>query len=347
MYKLSKKCIWGGLYLVNTKALLLVLASYNETHAENEDISDQINLFNNISWRIIANNKIVDADKNSWITKQKYNESIVKVIAKAVADCITDKNEFANKGEGDVITFNVDAKTYSAKNWNAVVLWNYLHILKCDYLKNVNRNQDEIFKELKTRICNNYPSEGVSNLAGEIDKAIVVIQDYDKALSLKAEMKKFNQVYKDTQGAKLETIIENNTRITPIADLKLAGPKQKDEITATKEDIAHIYALSLQNLTIPNFNPNFNNIFTPIKIKMDSDLYFVNEYRIWLDLKDYLGTRYYDIGEITKNENLLELQHPSDRWDKYYLVDNPDIIKKIESKISMLFEGLALARTSS
>ena len=40
----------GGLYLVNTKALLLVLASYNETHAENEDISDLINPFNNISW---------------------------------------------------------------------------------------------------------------------------------------------------------------------------------------------------------------------------------------------------------------------------------------------------------
>ena len=267
-------------------------------HAEDKNISELINVFNNISWRIMANNKIVDADKNSWITKQKYNESIVKVIAKAVADCITDKNEFANKNANDVITFNVTAKNYTKANWNAVVLWNYLHILKYDYLKNVNRNQDEIFKELKTRICNNYPSEGVSNLAGEIDKAIVVIQDYDKALSLKAEMKKFNQVYKDTQGAKLETIIENNTRITPIAGWKLAGPeKRKSEITTVKEDIAHIYALSLQNLTIPNFNPNSNNIFTPIKIKMDNDLYFVNEYRIWLDLKDYsLGTRYYDIG---------------------------------------------------
>lgn len=303
----------------------MVLTSYNETHAENEDISDLINLFNNISWRIIANNKIVDADKNSWITNQKYNKSIVKVIAKAVADCITDKNEFANKGEGDVITFNVDAKTYSAKNWNAVVLWNYLHILKWDYLNNVKHNQDEIFKELKTRICNNYPSEGVSNLADEINKAIIVIQDYDKALSLKAEMEKFNQVYKNTIGAKLETIIENNTRITPIADWELEGPKRKGEITTVKEDIAHSHSLLLWNLTIQNFN----NIFTPIKIKMDNDLYFVNEYRICLALKDYyLETRYYDIGEITKNKNLLELQHPADRWDKYYLVNNPDIIKK-------------------
>ena len=320
----------------------MVLASYNETHAENEDISDLINLFNNISWRIIANNKIVDADKNSWITKQKYNESIVKVIAKAVADCITDKNEFANKGERDVITFNVDAKTYSAQNWNAVVLWNYLHILKWDYLKNVKRNQDKIFEELKTRICDNYPSEGVSNLADEIDKAIIDIKEYDKALSLKAEMKKFNQVYKDTRGAKLETIIQNNTRITPIADWELVGPKQKGEITATKENIANIHSLLLRNLTTPNFN-----IFTPIKIKMDSDLYFVNEYLIWLDLKDYsLGTRYYGIGEITKNKNLLKLKHPTDSLDKYYFVNDRDIMNKIESKISMLFEGLALKRTA-
>ena len=44
------------------------------------------------------------------------------MIAKAVADCITDKNEFAFKGEGDVVTFAVEAKNYTDENWNAVVL---------------------------------------------------------------------------------------------------------------------------------------------------------------------------------------------------------------------------------
>jgi len=66
----------------------------------------------------LANPKIrfVDADKNNWITNTKYNKSIIKVIAKAVADCVTDKSEFANKGVNDAITFNAEAKIYTYEN---------------------------------------------------------------------------------------------------------------------------------------------------------------------------------------------------------------------------------------
>ena len=316
-------------------------------HAEDKNISELINVFNNISWRIMANNKIVDEDKNSWITKQKYNESIVKVIAKAVADCITDKNEFANKNANDVITFNVTAKNYTKANWNAVVLWNYLHILKYDYLNNINSNQDEIFKELKTRICDNYPSEGVSNLEGKINRAIIDIKEYDKALSLKAEMALFNQVYVNTREATLETIIKNNTRITPIADWELVGANMPcklkgADITTAKVNIADIRSLLLWNVS----TSHFKGIFTPIKIKMDNGLYFVNEYNIWGSLRTYdFGKASYKIEEISKDVTLHGMRWRSDDYYKYKL-DDLDIINKIESEVSTLFDGLSLTRLS-
>ena len=316
------------------------------SHAEHKDISEVINLFNNVSWRIMANNKIVDADKNSWITKQKYNTSIVKVIAKAiakaVADCITDKNEFANKNANDVITFNVTAKNYTKANWNAVVLWNYLHILKYDYLNNINCNQDEIFNELKTRLCDNYPSEGVSNLDGEI----IDIKGYDEALSLKAEMELFNRVYKNTREATLETIIKNNTRITPIADWELVGAnmpcKLQRDITKQKVNIEDIDSLLLWNV----LTSYFKGIFTPIKIKMDNGLYFVDEDNIWGSLRAYdFGKASYKIDEISKDVTLHGKQWRSDDYKKYKL-DDLDIINKIENKVSTLFDGLQLRRLS-
>ena len=55
----------GMPYLAKAIAIVSILGCCNEVRAKYTDISDIINLFNNISWRIIANNKIVDAGESN------------------------------------------------------------------------------------------------------------------------------------------------------------------------------------------------------------------------------------------------------------------------------------------
>lgn len=186
-----------------------------------DDLSEIINLFNNISWRILANHKIADADNNNnWITQTKYNESIIKVIAQAVADCVTDKNEFARKNAGDVITFNANARDYKQKHWNAVVLYNYLHVLKHSYLNGevgdgyeiFEDKKNKIFNTVKSRICAHYLAEGVYYITRKVTNAISNIKAYDKALSLSDEMTRFYRCYEETKGKSIDALIQEQAK---------------------------------------------------------------------------------------------------------------------------------------
>ena len=318
-----------------------MLGCYNEVRAEYEykEASEIINLFNNISWRIIANNKIVDASESNWITNTKYNESITKVIAKAVADCITDKNEFANKGANDVITFAVEVKSYTHENWNAVVLWNYLHVLKWDYLNNITRSKDEIFKEIRKNISAKYPTEGVEDLSGKLNKAISDIKAYDKELSLADEMKKFSDIYKRTKGATLESIIRQNTRITPIADWVPVGTNLPSKIKGediTKIDITQNYvgSIMLFNVMLEQFLP----VLTPIKVKLKNGIYFINQYRFWANIpRDIPIESKYDMESISVKKSLTIEQ----AWNNYDGNYDLEIRKEIYKKILTLFEDIA------
>ena len=75
-----------------------------------------LNLYNQLSWRIIANNTIFDAKESRWITDEYYSESIRNVIGEAIADCVTERNEFAGKSETDVMSFAVEATSYTARD---------------------------------------------------------------------------------------------------------------------------------------------------------------------------------------------------------------------------------------
>ena len=84
---------------------------------------------------LIQNDK--EYAKHKWITKdEKYKKSKTKVIGKAIADCVTEENEFAGKTADDIITFDnkpnsakkyIDPKNYKPEHWNAVILYNYVH----------------------------------------------------------------------------------------------------------------------------------------------------------------------------------------------------------------------------
>ena len=56
----------------------------------------------------------------TWIKNPYYWASIVKVIGKAVGDCVTGGNEFKGKKYGNVITFaKTNFESYTPENWNA------------------------------------------------------------------------------------------------------------------------------------------------------------------------------------------------------------------------------------
>ena len=45
-----------------------------------------------------------------------------------MGDCVADKNEFKGKEATDSITFEKTfSETYKPANWNAVILYNYVH----------------------------------------------------------------------------------------------------------------------------------------------------------------------------------------------------------------------------
>ena len=57
-----------------------------------------------MSWRANASNYVNNPAVKGWFKGDKYKESIFKVIAKAIADCVQKKGEFADI-KGQVIEF--------------------------------------------------------------------------------------------------------------------------------------------------------------------------------------------------------------------------------------------------
>ena len=89
--------------------------------AEEMAIEDARNTLTQIYWRIKAHNIIEDTKwqvkqgqikDEPWFVEQKYDESIKKVIGKAIADCVTNRNEFKDKKAGDLITFEGQDENY-------------------------------------------------------------------------------------------------------------------------------------------------------------------------------------------------------------------------------------------
>ena len=161
--------------------------------AQDEYLSaqDVLNICNQLSWRIIANNKIVDAKEGSWITDEYYSESIRNIIGKAIADCITGTNEFAGKTAEQTITFDVDHRKnkYTEANWNAVVLCNLIHICHCEYLVTGKCNMTQAFNEVEARIKQKYAE--IEKIFTKIQNAIRDIKEYTKMLYLEEYFKKF------------------------------------------------------------------------------------------------------------------------------------------------------------
>ena len=69
-----------------------------------------------------------ETSEDSWILDDKYKDSRTKVIGKAIGDCVAGEGAFANKKSGEIITFErTNPAEYEQENWNAVILYNYVH----------------------------------------------------------------------------------------------------------------------------------------------------------------------------------------------------------------------------
>ena len=87
----------GGLYLRCIALIFAAVTRHSDVDAKYLHINEAINRFNQMNWRVIGNNKIVEAKKDSWIKQQKYSDSIIKVIGEAIGNCVTGMGEFATK----------------------------------------------------------------------------------------------------------------------------------------------------------------------------------------------------------------------------------------------------------
>ena len=131
---LNRKCLFGGLCLVSNAVIAISASSV----AVAKGIDDALNTLGQILWRFEACNIIEEAkfefetekikDK-PWFIDGYYDKSIKKVIGKALADCVTNRNEFKNKGAQELITFEGSTiDDYKLENWNAVMLYNYVNV---------------------------------------------------------------------------------------------------------------------------------------------------------------------------------------------------------------------------
>lgn len=149
----------GGLYLGNTIAIVI---SISNAAARFDEATRNV-LFQ-ADWRSIAYSEISHEKylttksynpqeiKNKWIIDKKYKKSIIEVIGKAIGDCLTNMNEFApeNICKGGIITFkDTDPSSYLKKNWNAVILYNYVYFIvnKLKREKQEKMEKEEMEKE--------------------------------------------------------------------------------------------------------------------------------------------------------------------------------------------------------
>ena len=181
--------IRGGLYLVSNAVIAISTSSVVVA----ESIDEARNTLIQVYWRIQANNIIEDTkfsvkkdliEYKPWFINPNLDESIKKVVGKAIADCVTNMHQFKNKNAGEIITFEgTTPATYEQKHWNAVMLYNYVN----DAIKGSESNSQVILDDCYDRILQHYKLCD-SKAQDRISTAQKVIGKYVKDLELGANL---------------------------------------------------------------------------------------------------------------------------------------------------------------
>ena len=212
---LSKKCLFGWLYLANIISIFSHTAS---NVIAKESIHDFRSELNQLYWDrcccrieyLLPNNE--REEEHSWILDDYYKESRTRVIGKAIGDCVADEGEFKGKKADDIITFeNTRPELYKPENWNAVILYNYVHeainrnglyenmdvyfddmsnvsLVLQDKLETIKRHYENYYRG---HIKNGDADKLIVSLQGNLDDAVNDIQKYVDALSLYEDLYEF------------------------------------------------------------------------------------------------------------------------------------------------------------
>ncbi len=235
---LNKKCLFfGGLYLVNIIAIFVSILSDVIAKTNLCDFRSELN---QIAWESKCStredkiqhykyHRYYDDDyKHSWILDKYYEESRTRVIGKAIGDCVADEGEFKGKKADNIITFeNTRPEKYTPANWNAVILYNYVHeAINRSNLYRTGKSHSNDISNVKEVLGNklerikayyeDYYQERFKNDAEELnhllnsleknlDDAVNYIQEYVDALKLNEDLFSFGQ-------CKLKNILAPNVK---------------------------------------------------------------------------------------------------------------------------------------
>ena len=201
MHNRSKKCLFGGGLCLGSS--IAIFASISSDVIAQEFTAEAKNTLAQMYWRTRAHNIIEgkkwnvrqgQAKDKPWFIAKDYDESIKKVIGKAIADCLTNMNEFQGKKAGEIITFkNTRPEDYDQANWNAVMLYNYVN----EAMNGV-AHSGRILDDCCDRIQQCYRdvrSKKVVSTEEAIKKARDDIDKYDNAFKIYEQLKKCKESF--------------------------------------------------------------------------------------------------------------------------------------------------------
>ena len=188
--------------------VMFLLAHCCFAKAKIETEQDLQHLVTEFSCRVNTGNHVYDTRRQSFINGNfdYYKDSVFKVIPKAVADCVTQRDAFASdKIKNGVVVFEkIHAKDYDESNWNAVVFYNYIYSV----IRTKNANLK--IQNIKEEITNKYNELYNGNYSASIGDAVSDIDEYVKTLNLRVYLQELLKIKDDTKKYAPGMTVEGN-----------------------------------------------------------------------------------------------------------------------------------------
>ena len=287
------------------------------------------------SWKILLNNNIVLADNDCFIKQKKYGDSIRKVISVACVDCLFGCNQFYNKGEHDLITFEgTDPNSYTNANWNCVVLYNYLNKMKYAINTDDDITEFDLFNDVYDLLLDNFKQFKIDNLEEKLQKAINDIVLYTQALNLieifcsnLKDVNRWKEICKLCADCFMQEGAFNGKSCDDIIVASEKSPSQYDandwfeifEYNFLKRMKQKINSSDKKCNKVPNAASRLlDDVAQALKNKFKIVL---NPYPDFVNLVIYCADRFGDtLAEIFKNKN--DMISVIDKNDKQITIDN-------------------------
>ena len=141
-------------------------------------------------------------------------------------------------------------------------------------------------------------------------------------------MQKFSAIYKNTKNKSFETIATNDIAITPVGEWEIEGDNI-DGSSLTKSTFkvgANVRGVVLRNDAHTWKAPSA--WFSPIHIKLNDDLHFINKYMCFYAVDWIFNAMFYD--NISENIYACDFIH------------DEGTIREIQDKITQLLDGLEI-----